>query len=167
MADFAKNVYVLMFYAFELGLGMVTATLLLSLTSWLEIPVNVIFGYLSDMLGRKTVVLVAYVLCSAYMFINSMVSGFEGALLTMAFYGFVWGAFSGASSAFASELVNEDKKGVALGLFNSSWNIASMLALVSIGMLSQAYGYRLMFNTMGVLMLLACLIIIFGIRGRA
>ncbi|MBO3831864.1 MAG: MFS transporter [Candidatus Brockarchaeota archaeon] len=167
MADFAKNVYVPMFYAFELGLGMVTATLLLSLTSWLEIPVNVIFGYLSDRLGRKTVVLVAYVLCGAYMFINSMVTGFEGALLTMALYGFVWGAFSGASSAFASELVDEDKKGIALGLFNSSWNIASMLAPVSIGMLSQAYGYRLMFNTMGVLMLLACLIIIFGIRGRA
>ncbi|MBO3754834.1 MAG: MFS transporter [Candidatus Brockarchaeota archaeon] len=167
MADFAKNVYVPMFYAFELGLGMVTATLLLSLTSWLEIPVNVIFGYLSDRLGRKTVVLVAYVLCGAYMFINSMVTGFEGALLTMALYGFVWGAFSGASSAFASELVDEDKKGIALGLFNSSWNIASMLAPVSIGMLSQAYGYRLMFNTMGVLMLLACLIIIFGIQGRA
>ncbi len=167
MADFAKNVYVPMFYAFELGLGMITATLLLSLTSWLEIPINVFFGHLSDRLGRKTIVLVAYVLCGAYMFINSMTTGFEGALLAMALYGFVWGAFSGASSALASELVGEDKRGFALGLFNSSWNIASMLAPMSIGMLSQAYGYRFMFSTMGVLMFLACLIIVAGIRRRA
>ncbi|MEM2930599.1 MAG: MFS transporter [Thermoproteota archaeon] len=167
MADFTKNVYVPMFYAFELGLGMVTATLLLSLTSWLEIPINIFFGHLSDRIGRKTIVLVAYLLCGAYMFINSMISGFEGALLAMVLYGFVWGAFSGASSAFASELVDEDKKGIALGLFNSCWNMASILAPVSIGMLSQAYGYRLMFNTMGVLMFLACPIIVFGIRRRA
>lgn len=53
MADFAKNVYVPMFYAFEPGLGMVAAKLLSSLTSWLEIPVNVIFGYLSDKLAKK------------------------------------------------------------------------------------------------------------------
>jgi MFS family permease len=167
MADFTKNVYVPMFYAFELGLGMVTATLLLSLTSWLEIPLNVFFGHLSDRLGRKTIVLVAYVLCATYMFANSTVSGFEGALLAMVLYSFVWGAFSGASSAFASELVDQDKKGFAMGLFNSSWNIASMLTPMSIGLLSQAYGYRLTFSTMGVLMLIACLIIVVGIRRKA
>jgi len=167
MADFTKNVYVPMFYAFELGLGMVTATLLLSLASWLEIPLNVFFGHLSDRLGRKTIVLVAYVLCATYMFANSTASGFEGALLAMVLYSFVWGAFSGASSAFASELVDQDKKGFAMGLFNSSRNIASMLTPMSIGLLSQAYGYRLTFSTMGVLMLIACLIIVIGIRRKA
>jgi DHA1 family multidrug resistance protein-like MFS transporter len=167
MADFTKNVYVPMFYAFELGLGMVTATLLLSLTSWLEIPINILFGHFSDKLGRKTIVLVAYMLCGAYMLVNSMVSSFEGALVAMSLYGFVWGAFSGASSAFAAELVDEGKRGIAMGLFNSSWNIASMLAPMSIGMLSQICGYRLMFSVMGVSMFLTCFLIIFGVRKKA
>jgi len=167
MSDFTKNVYVPMFYAFELGLGMITATLLLSLTSWLEIPLNVVFGHLSDRLGRKAILLAAYALCGVYMLINSMISSFEEALFTMSLYGFVWGAFSGASSAFASELVDEDKRGLAMGLFNSSWNIASILAPVSIDMLSQSYGYRSMFSSMGFLMLLACFIIVFGVRKKA
>ena len=34
--------------------------------------------------------LVAYMLCGAYMFVNSMITGFEGALLAMGLYGFVW-----------------------------------------------------------------------------
>jgi hypothetical protein len=53
MADFTKNVYVPMFYAFELGLGMVTATLLLSLASWLEIPLNVFFATFRIGLGVR------------------------------------------------------------------------------------------------------------------
>lgn len=161
MADFAKNVYVPMFYAFELGLGMAMATLMLSLTSWLEIPINVLFGHLSDKLGRKTILMVAYLLCGAYMFVNSMLSSFEGALLAAVLYSFVWGSFAGSSSALASELVEQDKRGFAMGLFNSSSSIASIIAPVSIGMLSNAYGYRLMFNTMGVLMLLTCLTLVF------
>jgi MFS-type transporter involved in bile tolerance (Atg22 family) len=81
-------------------------------------------------------------------------------------YSFVWGSFSEASSAFASELVDQDKRGVAMGLFNSSWNTTSMLTPMSIGLLSQAYKYRLTLSAIGVLMLLACLIVI-GIRRKA
>lgn len=167
MADFAKNVYVPIFYAFELGLGMVTATLLLSLTSWIEIPVNIIFGSLSDRAGRKRVVIIGYALCGIYMLINAFAWGFEAAVLAMCLYGAVWGAFSGASSALASELVDESNRGFAMGLYNSSWNIASMIAPLSIGTLAQASGYRFMLEVMGALMFAACLLLAIGVRERS
>jgi DHA1 family multidrug resistance protein-like MFS transporter len=164
MADYVKNVYVPMFYAFELGMGMVIATLLLSLTSWIEIPVNILFGSLSDRFGRKRMVLLGYALCGTFMIVNSLAAGFEGALIAMCLYGFVWGAFSGASSALASELVDEGRRGFAMGLFNSSWTIASMFAPASMGMLVQVFGYRLMFEVMGTLMLLSCILLVLGVR---
>ncbi|MEM3415210.1 MAG: MFS transporter, partial [Thermoproteota archaeon] len=167
MADFVKNVYIPMFYAFELELGMTTATLLLSLTSWIELPTTILFGSLSDKIGRKRVVLIGYILCGIYMFINSLAQGFGEAVLAMCLYGVIWGAFSGASSALASELVDESKRGFAMGLFNSSSNVASLLAPLSMGTLAQVLGYRPMFSLMGTFILTACLLLMLGVKEKA
>jgi MFS family permease len=164
VADFTKNVYVPMFYAFELGLGITTSTLLLSLTSWIELPATVFFGYLSDKIGRKKVILIGYILCIIFMAINSLAYGFESAILAMSLYGLIWGAFSGASSALASELTSENRRGFAMGLFNSSSSVANLIAPLSVGVLIQLFGYRLAFVTLSTLLLVACLLLTFGVK---
>lgn len=166
MADFTKNVYIPMFYSFELNLGVVTSTLLLSFTSWIELPATVLFGSLSDKIGRKKAVLIGYMLCIIYMIINSLAYDLRMAILAMGLYGLVWGAFSSASSALVSELTSDDKRGFAMGLFNSSWNFASLIAPLLIGMLIQLLGYRLTFIAISVLLFIACILVIFGVRSK-
>jgi MFS family permease len=166
MADFTKNVYIPMFYTFELGLGITTSTLLLSFTSWIELPSTVFFGYLSDKIGRKKVILIGYMLCIIFMVINSLAYNFWSATFAMGLYGLIWGAFSGASSALASELTSENKRGFAMGLFNSSGSIANLIAPLSIGVLIQLFGYRLAFVTLSMLLLVACLLLIFRVKEK-
>jgi MFS family permease len=166
MADFTKNVYIPMFYTFELGLGITTSTLLLSFTSWIELPSTVFFGYLSDKIGRKKVILIGYMLCIIFMVINSLAYNFWSATFAMGLYGLIWGAFSGASSALASELTSENERGFAMGLFNSSGSIANLIAPLSIGVLIQLFGYRLAFVTLSMLLLVACLLLIFRVKEK-
>jgi len=166
MADFTKNVYIPMFYTFESGLGITTSTLLLSFTSWIELPSTVFFGYLSDKIGRKKVILIGYMLCIIFMVINSLAYNFWSATFAMGLYGLIWGAFSGASSALASELTSENERGFAMGLFNSSGSIANLIAPLSIGVLIQLFGYRLAFVTLSMLLLVACLLLIFRVKEK-
>lgn len=162
--DFAKNVYIPLYYSYEVKLGATLATLLLSFTSWIEVPATVMFGILSDKVGRVKVVLVSYLLCSLFMLTNLIVDGLGLAALAMGIYGLVWGAFSGASSALASELVAEDFRGFAMGLFNSSYSFAAILAPVSIGAIIQTFGYKPSFYFMGVMMLFFVLAVKVGVR---
>ncbi|MBO3803331.1 MAG: MFS transporter [Candidatus Brockarchaeota archaeon] len=162
--DYAKNVYVPLYYSYEVGLGATLATLLLSFTSWIEVPATVLFGSLSDRIGRVKVVLASYLLCALFMFTNAAVGGLELAVLAMGIYGLVWGAFSGASSALASELVAEDSRGLAMGLYNSSYSFAAIIAPVLVGSTIQIIGYRLSFLAMGSAMLLFSTAFRFGVR---
>ncbi len=162
--DFAKNVYIPLYYSYEVKLGATLATLLLSFTSWIEVPATVMFGILSDKVGRVKVVLLSYLLCSLFMLINLIVDGLGLAALAMGIYGFVWGAFSGASSALASELVAEDFRGFAMGLFNSSYSFAAILAPVSIGAIIQTFGYKPSFYFMGFMMLFFVLAVKVGVK---
>ncbi|MGQ9514936.1 MAG: MFS transporter [Thermoproteota archaeon] len=164
--DFAKNVYIPIYYSYEVKLGATLSTLLLSFTSWIEVPAAILFGVLSDRIGRIKVVLTSYLLCTLFMFINIMVGGLGLAVFAMGIYGFVWGAFSGASSALASELVVENCRGFAMGLFNSSYSFAAVIAPIFIGSTIQTFGYKASFIVMGSLMLLFSLILRVGVRQR-
>jgi len=162
--DFAKNVYVPMFYAYEVGLHVTLATLLLSLTSWIEVPATILFGMLSDRVGRFKVVLMGYLFSVVYMLINVWVGGIELAIMAMGIYGLVWGAFSGATTALASELVAKEERGLAMGLLNSAASFASILAPLMIGALVYLSGYRSSFVAMAFLMLLFSLFFFIGVR---
>jgi MFS family permease len=98
------------------------------------------------------------------MLTNLIVDGLGLAALAMGIYGLVWGAFSGASSALASELVAEDFRGFAMGLFNSSYSFAAILAPVSIGAIIQTFGYKPSFYFMGAMMLFFGLAVKVGVR---
>ncbi|MGC9013606.1 MAG: MFS transporter, partial [Thermoproteota archaeon] len=78
-----------------------------------------------------------------------------------------WGAFSGASSALASELTSENRRGFAMGLFNSSSSVANLIAPLSVGVLIQLFGYRLAFVTLSTLLLVACLLVTFRVKKKA
>lgn len=164
ITDFAKNVYVPMFYAYEVGLQATLATLLLSLTSWIEVPATILFGMLSDRIGRSKVVLMGYLLSVVFMFINVCAGGIELAIVAMGIYGLVWGAFSAATSALASELVAKEDRGLAMGLLNSTASFASILAPLILGELVYISGYRSSFTAMASLMLLFSLFFHLGVR---
>jgi len=162
--DYAKNVYVPIFYAYEVGLHATLATLLLSLTSWIEVPATILFGVLSDKIGRVKVVLTSYLLSALFMVTNMWVGGIELAIVAMGIYGLLWGAFSGATSALASELVAEENMGLAMGLFNSAASFGSILAPLIIGGLIYLSGYRSSFAAMAFLMLLFSLFFFLGVK---
>jgi len=129
ISETVKNSYILVFFKQELGLDDALATFLFSLTGWVEIPILPFFGFLSDRIGRKLVILLG--LFSSFLF-NISVSLLQDLaqviLIVIPLSGISWSAFASASSALIGNLVEESHRAKAMSLYNSSRSIASVIA---------------------------------------
>ncbi|MEM3959973.1 MAG: MFS transporter [Ignisphaera sp.] len=151
-ADVAKNIYVPQYYAYEIRLGEVYATLLLSIASWFEIPMLIAFGYIVDKLGSKIVYIFSLASMAIFMVLNIfIVKDMSTAFATMAFYSIVWGSYASSAYVLAVELAKGDES-ASLGLLNSSIPLASILYNPLGGYISSSMGYKTNFSFLSLLL---------------
>lgn len=167
LGDVVKNIYIPQYHAYELGLGRGFATFILSCASWAEIPLLMVFGFLVDLLGSGFIFLFSLLSCALYLFVNSFVYDLVTALVVMTCYGFVWASFSSSSSTLTVELVGENERGIALGMLNANFSLASIIGPPLFGYLVDIYGYKLCFIFASFSLMLASImfIIVFGLGG--
>lgn len=142
LGDLVKNIYVPQFQAYELGLGEEWATAILSTASWAEVPLLLLFGFLTDRLGGWTVFAFSLAAASLYMTANMLVSSLAAALLVMASFSIAWSSFSSSSSTIVVELSEEDERGTALGVVNANFSLANIAGPPLFGYVVEAWGYR-------------------------
>lgn len=124
----------------NLGNSVLEILLMLILLNFVYASISTPAGVLSDKLGRKRVIIVGWLIYAV------TYSGFAAASaswqiwLLFAVYGVYMGLTEGVARAFVADLVPEDKRGTAYGLFHSMVGITLLPASVIAGWFWQAVG---------------------------
>jgi len=150
--DFSKRFYAFLFIAFIFTLGNSTDALLLvkakdSGVSDIYIPVlylifnlvSVIFsmpiGMLSDKIGRERLIIFGYLLYSLIYFCFGAYSFHYVIVILFAFYGLYSASTDGVQKALVSDLIDSDKRGTGLGLYNAVLGITLLPASLIAGVM--------------------------------
>ena len=97
-------------------------------------------GALSDVLGRRGLIVGGWIIYAVIYFGFAFASAWWHAWILYAGYGLYYGAFQGAASALVSDLVPENFRGTAYGIFNAALGIAAFPASLVAGVLWDWYG---------------------------
>lgn len=151
-SDFPKKYYLFLCIAFLFTLGNSTDALLLVKAGDVGIKdafipimylvfnsVSVLFsipaGMLSDRIGRERLIIFGYLLYSL-IYLGFGMTGSQGTvILLFALYGVYNAATDGAQKAFVSDIIDKNKRGTALGLYNSIIGITLLPASIIAGLL--------------------------------
>lgn len=97
-------------------------------------------GALSDVLGRRGLIIVGWLIYAAIYLGFAFASERWHIWILYAGYGLYYGAFLGASSALVADLVPERLRGTAYGIFNAALGVAALPASLIAGLLWDWYG---------------------------
>ncbi len=156
--DFPKKYYFFLFIIFLFTLGNSTDALLLIKASDVGIAnefipimylifnsVSVMFsipaGVLSDKIGRERLILFGYMLYSLIYFLFGKASTGVAVIILFALYGLYSAATDGVQKALVSDIIQENKRGTALGIYNCIIGVTLLPASVIAGMLYEKINY--------------------------
>lgn len=158
LKDFSRRYYVFLLIAFVFTLGNSTDALLLVKASDIGITayyiplvyllfysVSVVFaipmGMLSDKIGRERLIIFGYVLYSIVYFGFGRTNVKLVIILLFALYGIYSAATDGVQKALVSDLIDRDKRGTGLGIYNSILGITLLPASLIAGILYDKVNY--------------------------
>lgn len=150
--DFSKRFYVFLAIVFIFTLGNSTDALLLVKANEIGInvtyiplvyliynTVSVIFaipmGILSDKIGREKLIIFGYLIYSVVYYGFGRTSNVTVVIALFALYGIYSAATDGVQKALVSDLIDKDKKGTGLGIYNSLLGITLLPASLIAGLL--------------------------------
>jgi MFS family permease len=159
LSDFPKKFYIFLGIAFLFTLGNSTDALLLVKAGDVGIPdtyipimylifnsVSVAFsipaGMLSDRIGRERLIIFGYLLYSLIYFGFGAAGSQRMVVLLFALYGVYSAATDGAQKALVSDIIDKNKRGTALGLYNSIIGVTLLPASEIAGLLYDNVGNR-------------------------
>lgn len=101
---------------------------------------------LSDRIGRKKVMVMAWFLYSGVYLGFAFVTGSIHLWILFILYGFFYGLSEGTERAWVSDLVEEEKRGMAYGAYHFCIGIAALPASLLMGLIWKALGVRWAFS---------------------
>ncbi|HAR36752.1 MAG TPA: hypothetical protein DCR87_07620 [Acidobacteria bacterium] len=110
-------------------------------------------GGLSDNLGRKKVVMLSALIISVNLFLISQIRSTAGLWLTGFIGGFGQGLIFPALSTYLIDFLGREKKGLAISLYNSLFDVGMGLGSMLYGWLSEMVGLQPMYLVAGILLL--------------
>ena len=97
-------------------------------------------GMLSDRIGRKKVIIAGWIIYALVYFGFAFASSAWHIWALFAIYGFFYGLTEGAEKALVADLVPNELRGTAYGLFNFAIGIAALPASLLMGIIWQTFG---------------------------
>lgn len=110
-------------------------------------------GDLSDRFGRKRVILPAAFIVGFNLFFLSMVGSFWPFVISGFIAGLGQGLIFPALSTYLIDLAGRERKGLALGMYLSLFDVGMALGAPLFGWVSDKWGYRWMYASAGALIL--------------
>ncbi len=101
---------------------------------------SLIFGDLSDKVGRRKLIFAGWVLYALVYCGFAFVADAWQALVLFLIYGVYFGLTEGAEKALVADLVSEDKRGTAYGFYNLAFGVTVFPASLIFGLLWTQYG---------------------------
>jgi MFS family permease len=156
----------LLLRAKDLGIGMAFIPILWFLFHLSKTAFSVPGGSLSDRIGRRKVMILAWTTYAlTYLGFAFASKGYHIWLLFF-IYGFYYGLAEGTERAWVADLVEESKRGTAYGAYHFCIGLAALPASLLMGLIWKEIGVKWAFSFGAVLALIAALLAILLLRGQ-
>jgi len=119
----------------ELGIKVAYIPLVYLITSVVSVIMAIPIGMLSDKIGKEKILIVGFVIYALVYFGFGATSGTGLIVALFALYGLYSAATDGIQKAFISDLVDKNKKGTAMGIYNALLGITLLPASLIAGLL--------------------------------
>lgn len=123
-----------------------------------------LFGFLSDRLGRRPLIVVGLGTSAGCMFAISWTATFEGLLGVTMVYGVGVAVTTSATTAYITDLTRRARYGAAHGLFGTIYDIGDALGPICGGLMVARAGYGAAFQLAGAMA--AAMALVFGFASR-
>jgi len=142
----------------EFHISPAVASLSLSVTT-IALAVSMLFvGSLSDVKGRKPLMIFSLLAASLLAVFTAFVSNFHFLLIFRILQGLVLAGLPAVAMAYLSEEIEPGSLGIAMGLYISGNSVGGMSGRIMIGMLSDFFNWRVALGSIGILSILASLL---------
>jgi len=119
----------------EVGVKVALIPLVYLITNVISVAASVPIGTLSDKIGKERILIIGY-LIYAVVYYGFGVTTSSGAMVALfALYGLYSAATDGIQKAFVSDIVERDRKGTGLGIYNALLGITLLPASLIAGIL--------------------------------
>ena len=158
----------LMVKANEAGVKVAFIPLVYLVTSIVSVLLSIPIGSLSDRVGKEKILIVGY-LIYAVVYYGFGATGSVGTIIGLfALYGLYSAATDGIQKAFVSDIIDENKKGTGLGIYNALLGITLLPASLIAGILYDRVNSHIPFYFGAVTALISALLMLsFARRTKA
>lgn len=122
-------------------------------------------GKLSDRIGRKKPILIAYLLLVGVFYLSSETKSLTVFMLIMALYGFAWGLRIAPETALISDLVDSEDSGVGIAINSTMIPLGSTIGSILAGWLALTASIQTLFK-LSSLMIVPAVIILLRMKER-
>ncbi len=150
----------LLLRAQDLGLNVVSIPILWFVFHLSKTAFSVPGGALSDRIGRRKVMILAWIIYGLVYLGFAFSSKAYQVWLLFILYGFFYGLSEGTEKAWVSDLVEESKRGTAYGAYHFCIGIAALPASFLMGLIWKAIGVQWAFSFGALMALIAALLAI-------
>ncbi len=123
-----------------------------------------IFGWLSDRLGRRPMILGGFILGGGALVAVPVMREFLGLAAVSFFYGFGFSAVTSSTPAFVSDITDRRDYGSAMGALSMIMDIGQTFGPVLTGFILAASNFTVAFDTLALLLLLFAFLFYFTTR---
>ena len=142
----------------EFHISPAVASLSLSMTT-IALAVSMLFvGSLSEVNGRKTLMIFSLLAASLLTVLTAFVPNYHFLLIFRVLQGLVLAGLPAVAMAYLSEEIEPASLGIAMGLYISGNSVGGMSGRIIIGMLSDYFNWRVALGSIGILSILASLL---------
>jgi len=130
----------------SLSLSVATCTLAVSM---------LLFGSLSEVLGRKPIMCVSLFASSILTVLTAFVPNFNSLLVLRCLQGFILAGLPAIAMAYISEEIDRSRLGLVMGLYISGNSIGGMSGRIIIGVITDFFNWRMALASVGFLGVIA------------
>ncbi len=151
----------------EAGIKVAFIPLVYLITNTVAVIAAIPLGTLSDRVGKEKVLVAGFLIYAVVYFLFSSADERGVLIMLFAMYGLYSAATDGVQKAFVSDMVDRNKRGTGLGIYNALIGITLLPASVVAGILYDKVNSSIPFRLGALLALLAAvLMILFIVTGR-
>ncbi|MFW2490597.1 MFS transporter [Clostridium chromiireducens] len=143
------------FLSKEFGVSPTVASLSLSVTTCILAISMLLFGSISEVLGRKPIMCFSLFATSVLAVLAAFVPNFNILLVIRCLQGFVLAGLPAIAMAYISEEIDESSLGMVMGLYISGNSIGGMSGRIIIGIITDLFNWRLALACIGFLGLIS------------
>lgn len=146
------------FLSKEFGISPAIASLSLSVTTCTLAVSMLLFGSISEVLGRKPIMCFSLFATSILAVLTAFAPNFHILLVLRCLQGFVLAGLPAIAMAYISEEIDRSSLGMVMGLYISGNSIGGMSGRIIIGVITDFFNWRLALGSIGVLGVIASLL---------